>query len=354
MTAVSVVIPSFNHARFIAQAIDSVVTQGHRDFELIVVDDGSTDRTRELLTGPYRAVISKLDLGENRGAAAALNRGIEMSDGEWVAILNSDDVYLPHRLERLLAAAAQSGADFLFSDVEIIDDRGALPLTDKTVRSRARASQAARHRDIVSVLSGSQFSVTSSNFFCRKDVVGELGGFRQFRYCHDWDFIIRVMGRFPVHWLDEVLLQYRLHAANTISEPNAWQRHVEYSMVFASALCAPDAQAEVAALDLKSLFAFARVLSAAGALAGDGVQAEGHRAAPGRDGARRTGAPRPMPVRRHGRGLRGAAQPAENTQVRAPRAVPALVPSRLTARADLPAARTINTTLCFNTPAGFC
>jgi glycosyltransferase involved in cell wall biosynthesis len=255
MTAVSVVIPSFNHARFIARAIDSVVTQGHRDFELIVVDDGSTDRTRELLTGPYRAVISKLDLGENRGAAAALNRGIEMSDGEWIAILNSDDVYLPHRLERLLAAAAQSGADFLFSDVEMIDDRGALPSTDKTVQSRARATQAARHQDIVSVLSGSQFSVTSSNFFCRKGVVGELGGFRQFRYCHDWDFIIRVIGRFQVHWVDEVLLQYRLHAANTISERNAWHRHVEYSMVFASALCAPDAQEEIAALDLKSLFA---------------------------------------------------------------------------------------------------
>ena len=255
MTAVSVVIPSFNHARFIAKAIDSVVTQGHRDLELIVVDDGSTDRTRELLTGPYRAAISKLDLGENRGAAGALNRGIEMSEGDWIAILNSDDVYLPHRLERLIAAAAQSGADFLFSDVEIIGDRGTLPATDKTVRSRARASQAARHRDIVSVLSGSQFSVTSSNFFCRKGVVGELGGFRQFRYCHDWDFIIRVMGRFQVHWLDEVLLQYRLHAANTISEPNAWQRHVEYSMVFASALCAPDAQEEVASLDLKSLFA---------------------------------------------------------------------------------------------------
>jgi glycosyltransferase involved in cell wall biosynthesis len=254
MTAVSVVIPSFNHARFIAQAIDSVVTQSYRDFELIVVDDGSTDGTRGLLTGPYQGVISKLDLGENRGAAAALNRGIEMSEGDWIAILNSDDVYLPHRLERLVAAAAQSGADFLFSDLEIIDDHGALPATDKTVRSRARSTSAARHHDIISVLSGAQFSVTSSNFLFRKGLAGEVGGFRQFRYCHDWDFIIRVIGRFPVHWLDEVLLQYRLHATNTISERNAWERHVEYSMVFASALCA-DAQEEVAALDIKSLFA---------------------------------------------------------------------------------------------------
>ena len=145
---VSVVIPAYNHERFIQAAVDSVLAQTHADLELIVVDDGSTDRTGAIVQAVRDPRLSYYHQ-HNQDAYNTINRGLSLATGEFVAILNSDDVYTTDRLERLLAAQRESGAECLFTDVSPIDDDGR-PLDDPRTLPRGAPQDAVkwqrRHR----------------------------------------------------------------------------------------------------------------------------------------------------------------------------------------------------------------
>ena len=96
MAKVSVIIPTYNRTEYVTQAIDSVLAQTYMDYEIIVVDDGSTDKTREVLE-PYMDKITYI-YQENTGVSAARNTGIKAAKGEWIAFLDSDDEWLPGKL----------------------------------------------------------------------------------------------------------------------------------------------------------------------------------------------------------------------------------------------------------------
>ena len=96
MCLISVIIPTFNRVEFISEAIDSVLSQTYSNFEIIVVDDGSTDNTKQLLT-KYGSRIT-YDFQENKGVSSARNKGLDIAKGEWIAFLDSDDIWLPEKL----------------------------------------------------------------------------------------------------------------------------------------------------------------------------------------------------------------------------------------------------------------
>src|SRR5262249_16695009 len=104
---VSIIIPPYNSARYLCDAIDSVLAQTFTDFEVLVIDDGSTDETESLMSryGPPIRYIRQ----ENRGVARARNRGIEESRGGYVAFLDADDTWFPHKLERQIEALKLRG-----------------------------------------------------------------------------------------------------------------------------------------------------------------------------------------------------------------------------------------------------
>ncbi len=111
MPKVSVIIPTYNREKFVAKAIDSILSQTFRDYEIIVVDDGSTDNTRQIL-GPYGAKITYL-YQENSGVSAARNTGIQHATGEWIAFLDSDDEWHPEYLSRQIGrVSSHPGAIF--------------------------------------------------------------------------------------------------------------------------------------------------------------------------------------------------------------------------------------------------
>jgi glycosyltransferase involved in cell wall biosynthesis len=118
--AVSVVIPTYNRSALLLNAIESVLRQTYTDYELIVIDDGSTDDTRERLQ-PYMERI-RYFYQENKGASAAQNAGIQVARGKWVSILASDDTWLPTKLERQLEALAALGNEYgaCFTDCNFI------------------------------------------------------------------------------------------------------------------------------------------------------------------------------------------------------------------------------------------
>jgi glycosyltransferase involved in cell wall biosynthesis len=114
MELVSVVIPTFNSQQFITQAIDSVLAQQYPSIEIIVVDDGSTDNTVVVAREKLQRVMQRsqvLELGVNQGPSAARNAGFRVANGAWVQFLDSDDVLMPHKIERQMAVCATAPPD---------------------------------------------------------------------------------------------------------------------------------------------------------------------------------------------------------------------------------------------------
>jgi len=224
MPKVSVVIPSYNHARYLSEAVDSVLGQSESDLELIVVDDGSTDESLEIL---YSIEDSRMRVVEqsNQGAHAALNTGLERSSGEFLAILNSDDIYHHQRLEKLVRLLEKDAdVSLAGSYIQVIDAEGrplGLKQGHKSLEPWPLEAPERSFRggdDLRAALLTENYWATTSNCVFARKWYESVGGFRALRYAHDWDFFLRMAekGRLALH--PEALLQYRVHDRNTIRE----------------------------------------------------------------------------------------------------------------------------------------
>jgi len=220
---ISVVIPAYNHENYIGPAIDSVLSQTYQDFELIIVDDGSTDKTADVIKG-YSDKRIHYYYQENQDAFNTINRGMDLANGEYISILNSDDVYTPDRFQRLLDVQQETGAQCLFSDVIPISDAGEEfvgPDFGWNVWHRKNRDFFKESGDLYCAFLKGNFMVTTSNLFMTKSAAKKVGKFCSLRYLHDYDFIFRMMLAFPdqVHYLaGEKLLYYRIHDGNTLGE----------------------------------------------------------------------------------------------------------------------------------------
>lgn len=244
---VSVVMPAYNHAQFIAAALDSVVAQGRANLEIIVVDDGSQDSTGAVLddyAARCRTHALTVVHQANAGAHEAINHGLALARGEIVALINSDDLYAPSRLERILAAMDRRGAAFGFSNTRFIDDRGNdVEATDPYVRLLRRAiaealkapdlpydvarqlghrgrliAEAVKAANLLYVLIQSNIATSTGNFVFRRELLERTGGFCAMRVCHDWDFLLAASYATPLVFVDEPLYLYRLHGTNTFAK----------------------------------------------------------------------------------------------------------------------------------------
>jgi glycosyltransferase involved in cell wall biosynthesis len=241
---ISIVIPSYNHALYIAEAIDSVLGQTCRNWELIVIDDGSTDGTRALLDDLYAGHSQiRLIYQNNQGAHQAINNGMSLARGRYISILNSDDVYHPERLQTLLTHCETSPCALAFTPLKPIDAKSA-PIGDvyqPWCLLYSRLMRAYTHDGARESLLTGNFAVTTSNFFFRADLLKILGGFRKKRYNHDWDFMARLVrqGLNIVCVGDKPLLSYRLHGHNTITQ-NTLMARVELKRILKTLVPADD------------------------------------------------------------------------------------------------------------------
>lgn len=220
---ISVVIPAYNHEKFIGPAIDSVLNQSCQDFELIIVDDGSTDGTASVIKD-YTDKRIRYFYQENQDAFNTINRGIGLAIGDYISILNSDDIYTHDRLERMLENQKETNAQCLFSDVIPISDSGEEfvdPEFGWNQWHQKNRDFYFKSGDLYSSFLKGNFMVTTSNLFMTKTAAEKVGKFCSLRYLHDYDFIFRMMLAFPdqVQYLaDEKLLYYRIHDGNTLGE----------------------------------------------------------------------------------------------------------------------------------------
>ncbi|MCB1227071.1 MAG: glycosyltransferase family 2 protein [Verrucomicrobiales bacterium] len=218
----AVVIPVYNHAAYIGEALESVLSQSRRPDRVLVIDDGSKDDSLAVME-PFRARGVEIHGRENRGAHNTINELIERAseDCQWISILNSDDRYLPQRFETCLAtAAANPGKSVISTRLEVIDAEGQRMAEDEP---RARwfygvQSLADAQPDLSPAewLGRGNFIATTSNVFARADYL-RANPFRPYRFNHDYFFLAGAAWRDQIALDPGVHMQYRVHGSNTIS-----------------------------------------------------------------------------------------------------------------------------------------
>lgn len=200
MPTVSVIIPAYNAEAFISETVKSALNQTVSDLEVIVVDDGSTDRTVERLAEFGDRIY--VHRQANAGVAAARNAGVDKASGSWIAFLDADDLWLPHKLERQLAL---QHAPLIYSDRFNIGARGGLQLVQSD-------STPMHEGDIFTALLLEGNFITNSSVLLRRDVFEAAGGFAGgVSPAEDWDLWLRVAEHHPVAFCSEPLVRYRFH-----------------------------------------------------------------------------------------------------------------------------------------------
>jgi glycosyltransferase involved in cell wall biosynthesis len=196
---VSVIIPTFNRGYCLSESIRSVVEQSFSNFELIVVDDGSTDNTSGILS--QFPGIQLIQLEENRGVSFARNRGLEQAHGDWIAFLDSDDLWEKAKLETQVQWAERN------------PDCHAIYTDEIWIRNGVRVNPMNKHRKY----SGDIFCyclplciVSPSSVLLRTELLSEVGGFDEsMPVCEDYDLWLRIAKQYPFHFIEEKLIVKR-------------------------------------------------------------------------------------------------------------------------------------------------
>lgn len=202
---VSVVITCYNQARFLSEAIESVLAQTCRDFEIIVVDDGSQDDPAQVAS-LYQAV--HFIRQENQGVSAARNAGLRTSGGQYLVFLDADDRLLPSALETgVRSHQSNPAAGFVFGQYRSIAFDGAPSHTPSQVRVDEDHYTALLCRNYIGL---------PGMVMHRRDVLESIGGWdRTADHAGDWELHLRIARKYPVFCHHQPVVEYRQHAANT-------------------------------------------------------------------------------------------------------------------------------------------
>jgi glycosyltransferase involved in cell wall biosynthesis len=210
---VTAIVPVYNGERFLAQALDSALAQTMRDLEVVIVDDGSTDSSGALADSyaSRHPGIVRVHHQSNQGLCHARNAALGMARGEYLALLDADDIWLPHHLEESVALLhGQPHVALVHADIERIDIDGNSLGCATRYWNRLQA-------DAFQVLFLRHEHVCCPTAVFRRDAIGRTGNFDpQFNRlgCEDRDLWLRIAGIAQIRYLDNVHARYRLHGAN--------------------------------------------------------------------------------------------------------------------------------------------
>ncbi len=216
---VSVICTSYNHEAYVEQALQSVVDQDYPNVELLVIDNGSTDRSVERIATfmqghpAMRFIYNSINLGLNR----AFNQGLALAGGRYVIDLSADDVLLPGRIAKQTACFEQLPGPYavVFSNAAYIDAQGEDIGLHYAVDANGQACAPIPTGDVFRLILESYFICTPT-MMMRRDVLNELGGYDETLAFEDFDFWVRSSRLYHYAYVDEVLMQKR-QVANSLS-----------------------------------------------------------------------------------------------------------------------------------------
>ncbi len=206
MPLISVLMPVYDCEEYVQAAIDSILGQSFRDFEFIIIDDGSKDRTPDIVKAaaardPRIRVISR----ENRGIVPSLNEALAEATGELIARMDGDDISLPDRFARQVAYL-QTNPDCGLVGTQIM-------FMDPDGRPIAPMPNPVGHDEIVATMMDGNESLAHPTVIFRRDIARSIDGYSdRFRHAEDIDFFLRMAETTKVANLPDILLHYRQHA----------------------------------------------------------------------------------------------------------------------------------------------
>ncbi len=221
MQKVSVIIPTYNYAHFIAEAVESVLAQTFPIFEIIVVDDGSSDNTEEVIKhfGDKVRYIKQ----KNSGVCAARNNGVKNACGDFIAFLDADDTWLPEKIEKQITKFDEdSQIGLVHCEMREFDTE-----TGKTVRLHLEGEEGWVADELLLFEKPVVIGCGGSILVSRK-AFEAVGGFDiNLKVGEDWDFCYRVARKFKIGFVREILADYRNHGSNSHLNVKEMERSVK-------------------------------------------------------------------------------------------------------------------------------
>ena len=194
---ISVIIPTFNRKETLKRAIQSVEMQSYTPYEIIVIDDGSDDGTKEWLKDNFPNV--KYIYQMNSGVSSARNKGIKFARGDWIALLDSDDEWLPSKLKDQA------------NEIELNPAAKFLHTNEIWIRNGVRVNQMKKHKKYGGYIFEKCLDmcrISPSSVLIKKDIFDEIGMFDEtLKVCEDYDLWLRFASKYPVHFLDQPLIK---------------------------------------------------------------------------------------------------------------------------------------------------
>ena len=220
MPKISVIIPVFNAEKYLKSSIDSILNQTEKDIEIIVINDGSTDNSLEILNNLQKLdsrikVISR----ENRGVIESLNEAIKNSSGKYIARMDADDISFKDRLEKQFNYMEKNNLDLCGTSAITINEKG--EEIGKIIRPENK-------KEIM------KFTILHNPFIhpsvmFRREIVEKIGLYKKFKHAEDYEFWTRIVFKYNVANIQEPLLYYRIHENQITKKKNT-------HMVFTSIL----------------------------------------------------------------------------------------------------------------------
>ncbi|MBI4722737.1 MAG: glycosyltransferase [Candidatus Stahlbacteria bacterium] len=200
---VSVVMTTYNNGKYLKEAINSILNQTFSEFEFIIINDGSTDNSQYIIDSYKDNRIISLKHKTRLGVPKSRNKGMKVAQGEYIAVMDADDISLPNRLElQVKFLDENSHIGLLGSYYFIIDGAGNFLKSVKPVLTNNELQ--------TKLMEGNPIAHGSIMF--RKECLNTIGGYREkFRYSHDYDLILRIAEHFQIANIPELLYKYRIN-----------------------------------------------------------------------------------------------------------------------------------------------
>ena len=208
MPKISINLCCYNGQNYLREALDSVIAQTYKDWDLVFIDDGSTDSTGQIIQ-------EYIDLGfpiacrhqENKGLGYSRNKALELSTGEYIAFIDHDDVWLPEKLEQQMELFRKDRElALVYSDCfNVYPGNRKIPVSKYFRLYRGRVFER---------LLATNFIVMST-VIARKDVIEEFGGFPNYKICEEYDLFLKIAHKYPINYVPEPLALYLYHEDNS-------------------------------------------------------------------------------------------------------------------------------------------
>lgn len=230
---VSVVIPNYNYAQYLGEAIDSAAGQTYPNIEIIVVDDGSSDASAKILEG-YKERITVIGQ-QNQGVAAARNNGVAASQGEFIAFLDADDAWLPAKVEKQIGCfKSTENLGLVHVGMVEIDSDG------RELRERLDGGEGEVWQQLL-LFSPNGILGGGSGAMIPRAIFDEVGGFdERLSTSADWDLYYRISRSRNVGFVAQPLLRYRVHTSNMHSNIGIMEHDMTLAFEKAFRAAAPD------------------------------------------------------------------------------------------------------------------